>query len=135
MADKLFSTISDSKNVWKGKTVLIVEDTSSNYYYIAAVLRNTGASLYWAKNSADTILIVESDSPIDLILMDIQLSGEDGYELTRQIKKIRPKVPVVAQTAYAMVGEKEKSLLEGCDDYLSKPVRPNELLEMISKYL
>lgn len=135
MADKVISNISDSINVWEGKIILVVEDTPSNYSYIAAVLRKTGAILHWAKNFEETMMFINSETSIDLVLMDIQLSGEDGYALTSKIKQLRPDVPIVAQTAYAMMGEKERSLKAGCDDYLSKPIRPNELLEMISKYI
>jgi CheY-like chemotaxis protein len=67
--------------------------------------------------------------------MDIQLEGIDGYSVTREIKTLQPQLSVIAQTAFAMKGEKEKSEAAGCDEYLSKPIRPSELLRTISKYL
>lgn len=65
----------------------------------------------------------------------LQLAGMDGYEVTRRIKELRPGLAVVAQTAYAMTGEKDKSQAAGCDDYLAKPIRPAILLNTMSKYL
>ena len=72
---------------------------------------------------------------IDLVVMDIQLPVMDGLEATRLIKKLNPKLPVIAQTAYAMAGDKEKMKLAGCDDYLPKPLDPKRLLATLNHYL
>lgn len=132
---KPVTNIHESINAWKDKTILIVEDVVSNYSYLAATLRKSGATILWAKSGEEAIEIISGDTPPDLVLMDVQLSGIDGYKVTKLIKEKFPMLPVIAQTAYAMVGEKEKSTLAGCDDYLSKPIRPGILLETISKYL
>jgi len=70
-----------------------------------------------------------------MILMDIELPVMDGYTATKEIKKIRPELPVVAQTAFAMMGERERSQEAGCDEYISKPIRKDTLLEIISRFL
>ncbi len=132
---KPVTNITDSTGIWKDKTILIVEDVDSNYSYLAATLRKSGAKLLWAKNGEEAMGFVTADVYPDLVLMDVQLSGIDGYKVTKMIKEIHPNLPVIAQTAYAMLGEKEKSSLAGCDDYLPKPIRPGLLLETISKYL
>jgi len=114
---------------------MIVEDVISNYSYLAATLKKSGAKILWAKSGEEAIQLITNKVHPDLILMDVQLSGIDGYAVTKTIKLKFPEIPIIAQTAYAMVGEKEKSALAGCDDYLSKPIRPGLLLETISKYL
>ncbi|PKP02328.1 MAG: response regulator [Bacteroidetes bacterium HGW-Bacteroidetes-9] len=119
---------------WIEKTILIVEDVESNYQFLAATLRRSGATLVWARQGEDAIEMIENNQHFDLVLMDVQLAGIDGYEVTSRIKKLRPDLVIVAQTAFAMVGEKEKSMAAGCDDYLAKPIRPSLLLQTISKY-
>lgn len=119
---------------WLEKTILIVEDVESNYQFLAATLRRSGATLVWARQGEDAIEMIEKNQHFDLVLMDVQLAGMDGYEVTSRIKKLRPELVIVAQTAFAMVGEKEKSQAAGCDDYLAKPIRPSLLLQTISKY-
>lgn len=119
---------------WIEKTILIVEDVESNYQFLAATLRRSGATLVWARQGEDAIDMIENNQHFDLVLMDVQLAGIDGYEVTSRIKKLRPDLVIVAQTAFAMVGEKEKSMAAGCDDYLAKPIRPSLLLQTISKY-
>ncbi len=135
MAKKIFSTISDSEGAWINKSILIVEDVASNYAFLAATLRKTGAKISWAKNGEVAIQMINDGEQFDLVLMDVQLSGVDGYEVTRTIKNKFPDLPIIAQTAYAMMGEKEKSKIAGCDEYLAKPIRPSLLLETLSKYL
>jgi two-component system cell cycle response regulator DivK len=120
---------------WADKTILIVEDVESNYLFLAATLRRSGASLVWARQGEEAIELIKSGQKFDLVLMDVQLAGMDGYEVTSKIKELNPDLPIVAQTAYAMVGEKEKSYNAGCDDYLAKPIRPSLLIQTISKYL
>jgi CheY-like chemotaxis protein len=72
---------------------------------------------------------------IDLVLMDIQMPGLNGYQATRIIKKQRPRLPVIALTAFASNNEKEKSMEAGCDDYLTKPIRPQQLLDTMNRYI
>lgn len=127
--------IASTTDKWIGKTILIVEDVESNYQFLAATLRRSGANLIWVKQGEEAIDLVENGQKIDLVLMDVQLAGIDGYEVTRQIKNMRSNLPVIAQTAFAMVGEKLKSQEAGCDDYLAKPIRPSLLIQTISKYL
>ncbi len=127
--------IASTTDKWVGKTILIVEDVESNYQFLAATLRRSGANLIWVKQGEEAIDLVENGQKIDLVLMDVQLAGIDGYEVTRQIKNMRADLPVIAQTAFAMVGEKLKSQQAGCDDYLAKPIRPSLLIQTISKYL
>jgi two-component system cell cycle response regulator DivK len=67
--------------------------------------------------------------------MDIQLPVMNGYEATAEIKKIRKEIPVVALTAYAMAGEREKSISAGCNDYLAKPIKPKDLMSLLSRFL
>lgn len=134
MDNRIIDNMASATDKWIGKTILIVEDVESNYQFLAATLRRSGAGLLWSVDGEDAISIVKSGVQVDLVLMDVQLSGMDGYEVTRQIKELRPGLPVVAQTAYAMIGEKEKSQLAGCDEYLAKPIRPSLLLSTISKY-
>lgn len=135
MNNHQISSISDSIDAWVGKSILIVEDVPSNYHFIAATLSKSGAQLTWVKAGEDAVNLVESGQHFDLVLMDVQLSGYDGYHTTGLLKNLKPDLPVIAQTAFAMLGEKEKSVLAGCDEYLSKPIKPVVLLQTISKYL
>ena len=135
MNSPIIDSIAASVDVWKGKDILIVEDIDSNYQYLFATLNRSGADLLWVRKGEEAIELILSGRPVDLVLMDIQLEGIDGYSVTRKIKKLRPQLPVIAQTAFAMKGEKEKSQAAGCDEYLSKPIRPSELLKAISLYL
>lgn len=127
--------IASTANKWIGKTILIVEDVESNYLFLAATLRLSGVTLVWARQGEDAIELIKSQQIFDLVLMDVQLAGMDGYEVTSIIKNLRPNLPVIAQTAYAMIGEKEKSHAAGCDEYLAKPIRPSLLIQTISRYL
>ena len=79
--------------------------------------------------------LLEKYKDIDLILMDVHMPGISGYEVTREIRRLEIKTPIIAQTAYAMAGEEEISISEGCNDYISKPIRAQELFQLIGKYL
>ncbi|OFX82760.1 MAG: hypothetical protein A2W99_06590 [Bacteroidetes bacterium GWF2_33_16] len=120
---------------WSQKTILVVEDTSSNYMLIENFLKPTKINLIWAQNGKDAIQLFKEISRIDLVLMDIQLPGINGYEATKIIKAHNKNVPVIAQTAYALSGEKEYSMNEGCDDYISKPIKQETLMNLLSSYL
>ena len=120
---------------FKDKTFLIVEDDESSYFYLASALKKTRASLIWAMDGNHAVDICKKNEDIDLVLMDIRLPKLSGYVATETIKKIRPRLPIIAQTAYAMSSERQKCLEAGCDDYLSKPVKPASLLKLINKYI
>ena len=138
--DTVQSSVNEEKEYSKSiiktiKTkVLIVEDDYTSYIYLLRVLKNSNCELIWAENGSQALEFVKSEPDINLVLMDIKMPIMDGFEATKQIKKIRPKLPIIAQTAYAFSEEKEKILSIGCDDYLSKPIEPDKLLKLIDKY-
>jgi PAS domain S-box-containing protein len=119
---------------WKGRTILIVEDDIHSFKYLNEVLRKTQATIVHASNGHKAVEMVNI-TPIDLVVMDIQLPGMDGLEATKIIKDIRPELPVIAQTAFAMSGDREKMKLAGCDDYVAKPLNTNQILGSIHHLL
>ena len=123
-----------SAQKWQNKAVLIVEDEESNYFLLDRILRNTGVKLVWAKNGIEAIDFCEKQH-FDTILMDIRMPVMDGYETTQAIRKKYKNLVIIAQTAYALKGEREKSIAAGCDNYISKPIDTSELLTILGKYL
>ena len=83
----------------------------------------------------EAVNICESDSSINLVLMDIKMPVLNGLDATKLIKLKRPHLPVIAQTAYAMNSDKMEAELAGCNDYLSKPIKISQITEMVEKYL
>lgn len=119
----------------KNKNILIVEDDEASYEFLKTVLVKSGFTLLWAKNGEEAIHLCKEKSEIDLVLMDIDMPIMNGYEATKVIKKFRPKLPIIAQTAYAIIGDREKSIEAGCSDYISKPINRNMLLEKVKAQL
>ncbi|MGC8824476.1 MAG: response regulator [Bacteroidales bacterium] len=118
---------------WPGKTILIVEDETSNYKYLEALLNNR-VNLLWAKNGIEAIQMC-NEQPVDLILMDIKLPKLDGFEATRKIKEQKPSLPIIAVTAYAMEADKNESIQAGCNNFISKPFKMEELFSLINSYI
>jgi CheY-like chemotaxis protein len=87
------------------------------------------------QSGLEAVSICNEVAQIDLVLMDIRLPDINGIEVTRKIKKIRPNLPIVAQTAHAMPEDKENCLKAGCDEYTSKPVNMVYLFELLQKHL
>lgn len=131
MSDNLSNALNQN---WEDKTILVVEDVDTNKIFFDAALRRTKAKTLWAKDGQEAIDMFRNNK-IDLVLMDLQLPVMDGYTATREIKKINPDIPVIAQTAHVMSGEREKCMEVGCNDYLAKPIRLQILIETLSKYL
>lgn len=117
----------------QNKTILIVEDNFISTRLLEETLKHTKAKLILTGNAEEAIEICKGNTSINLILMDIQLPGMDGYEATRIIKQIRPNLPIIAQTANAMSNEKEKAIQMGCDDYVSKPYDLDYLMRSIER--
>lgn len=118
-----------------GKTILVVEDVDTNYMYMSSLLSKMNCAILRAANGKKAVELCRSNSNIDLVLMDIELPLMNGYEATTAIKEFRPELPIIAQTAFAMMGERERSIEAGCDDYLAKPIRKEELLPVLRRYL
>jgi PAS domain S-box-containing protein len=133
-ADGMMELVNTSID-WSDKLVLVAEDVDSNYFLIQTILNKTGVKLLRAKNGQEAHEMCRNNYDIDLVLMDIQMPVMSGYDATREIKKIRPSLPVIAQTAYAMSGEKEKTMEAGCDDYIPKPLKKRELIMKIHRFL
>ncbi|MBA4409552.1 MAG: PAS domain S-box protein [Bacteroidota bacterium] len=115
-------------------TIMIAEDIPYNFEYLSSILQRTGANVIWAKDGIDVLKLYKS-SKIDLILMDIQLPEISGYEATSQIRQTDKLLPIIAQTAYAMAEDKQKCFDAGCNDILVKPIRMDEVLTIVAKYL
>ncbi|MPM62038.1 CAI-1 autoinducer sensor kinase/phosphatase CqsS [bioreactor metagenome] len=115
--------------------VLIVEDDETNLIYLQLVLKDLNIELLKAVNGQAAVETFEQNQDIELILMDIRLPGMDGYEATSMIRKMNKDVVIIAQTAYAFSSDKDKAIESGCNDYVSKPIRREELLKKINHYL
>ena len=120
---------------WDYRTILIVEDVEMNYIYLKRALEKTKAKILHAKTGGEAISICANNMEIDLVLMDLHLPGISGYDATKEIKKSRSDITVIAQTAFVFSGEKQKCLDVGCDDYIAKPIRGDELIFKIKSCL
>jgi PAS domain S-box-containing protein len=116
------------------KTILVVEDDIFNAVYIKEILSDTGLKIINTEYGYEAVRIATSQSP-DLVLMDIRLPDMSGYEAIRQIRKQKPYLKIIAQTAYAAHDDKQKAFDAGCNDYISKPLKRELLLSMINKHL
>jgi CheY-like chemotaxis protein len=117
-----------------GLKILIVEDDEGSARLLAVTIKSISKEILIAKNGLDAVEVCRNNRDIDLILMDIQMPGIDGYEATRQIREFNDTVIIIAQTAFALKGDQEKSTEAGCNDYIAKPIRKKELLELLLKY-
>jgi PAS domain S-box-containing protein len=120
---------------WEGKTLLIAEDEEANFNLLATILDPTKVRVIRVKTGKDAIEKCKEDTSVDLVLMDMKMPDLNGFESTREIKLIRSDLPIIAQTAYAMSTDEENCLKAGCDDYISKPLRIDNLLSKIDKHL
>ena len=119
----------------KNLNILIVEDEDMNYRYLVEILKSKSKNIYHAIDGYSAIEQCKNNTDINIVLMDIKLPGINGLEATAEIKKTRPDLPVIAQTAYTLIGDREMALEAGCDDYISKPIEKEKLYSIINNYL
>jgi two-component system cell cycle response regulator DivK len=119
-----------------GKRVLVIEDHEDNRRILRDLLTSAGYEPLEAVTGEEGVALAETHRP-DLILMDIQLPGLDGYEATRRIKAnpALRHIPVIAVTSYALSGDEVKAKAAGCDAYVTKPFSPRALLAKVREYL
>ncbi|MCC7319291.1 MAG: response regulator [Bacteroidales bacterium] len=121
---------------WSKYTLLVVEDERTNYNLLMIMLRSSKVNLIWAKDGEQAIELMEKhQNEIDLVLMDIRLPLINGYDVTKIIKKMKPTVPVIAQTAYALDVEIQIAKDAGCSAYITKPIERQQLLDTIMAFL
>jgi len=119
----------------RNKKILIVEDDVSSRLYLNKILEKSGAILFNAADGQEAINIARNEPELDVILMDIQLPMVDGYDCAARIREFRPNIIIIAQTAYSLLGDREKIISSGFDDYIVKPIFPNQLIEKIESAL
>ena len=117
-----------------GLKILIVEDDETSEIFITITVREFGKEILVVRTGTEAIEACHNNPDIDLILMDIKMTGMDGYEATRQIRQFNKEVVIIAQTAYALVGDMEKAIKAGCNDYITKPIMKEELKSLINKH-
>jgi two-component system cell cycle response regulator DivK len=117
------------------RRVLLIDDHEDNRRIVRDLLTSVGYELLEATTGEEGVAMAERERP-DLILMDIQLPGFDGYEATRRIKAnpALHAIPIIAVTSYALSGDDQKALAAGCDAYVTKPFSPRALLARIREY-
>ncbi len=115
--------------------LLIVEDEETSSYFLEIILKNRFREIISAKTGKEAIEICRNNPEIDIILMDIKMPEMSGYEATREIRKFNKEVVIIAQTAFALAGDKKKAIEAGCDDYISKPIDKEILLGMINHHI
>lgn len=118
---------------WK---ILIAEDDDLNYLILKKIIERMGiANIVRAANGAEAVEKVLNDDEISLVLMDIKMPEMSGEEATQKIRTFHPSIPIIAQTAFAMPGDRERFIAMGCDDYLPKPIEKARLIDLLHKYL
>ena len=116
--------------------ILVIEDNEQNLYLMRFLLEKHGFRVADARSGQQGLDLAERLLP-DLILLDIQLPGMDGYSVARELRKQegQRRTPIIAVTSYAMVGDREKALSSGATDYIEKPINPDTFVAQISKHL
>jgi len=119
------------------RTVLLVDDDARNIFALSSVLERRGMKVLTATNGVDAISIIKSESDLAIVLMDIMMPGMDGYETIQAIRSDPAfrRLPIIALTAKAMKGDREKCLEAGASDYLAKPVNTEQLLTALRMWL
>lgn len=119
-----------------GKRILYVDDDQANRVLVRKLLKASGLECLEAEDGLSGIALAAAEKP-DLILMDISMPGMDGYEATRRIKAQQAlrRIPVIAVTAHAMQGDRERALTAGCDGYITKPINIRGFVDELSQYL
>jgi len=117
----------------KDLSILVADDEQINFLYLEILLKNSVKRIDHAYNGKDALDMV-SKHPYNMIFMDLKMPEMSGYDATMKIKQSFPAIPIIAQTAYASIEDREKALQAGFDDFIAKPIKKNALLEVIQKF-
>ena len=134
---RILEDMYESNKLLSGRRILIVDDDVRNIFALSSVVEEYGMLVASADNGQDAIRLVQSENDVDIVLMDIMMPEMDGLDTTREIRKIpgRKNLPIIAVTAKAMKGDRDRCLEAGAWDYLSKPVDTAHLLATLRRWL
>ncbi len=131
--DKKQETKIENTSTFSGRTILIAEDDEVSIELLIEILKELKTNYITAKNGNEAVKYCSENPNIDLVLMDIKMPDMSGYEATKLIKKERPELNIIVQTALAVTGDREKALKAGCDNYITKPIQKDELIGIIQE--
>jgi CheY-like chemotaxis protein len=134
---KMLEQLHNADALFEGKKVLVVDDDVRNVFALTSALEANGMEVRFAENGREAIESLEADPEVDLVLMDVMMPEMDGYEATRAIRERSQfeKLPIIALTAKAMKGDRERSIAAGASDYITKPVDTDQLLSLLRVWL
>ena len=133
-----YGPVTNEKNAaLRGRKVLLVDDDVHNLYAVTSLLERYGLRVLAARGAAESFEFLDANADVDVVLMDVMMPGIDGLEATRRIRQ-RPgcaELPIVALTAKALAGDRERCLEAGCSDFAAKPVPAETLVSLLSKWI
>ena len=133
----MLERLQNSDSIFQGRKVMIVDDDVRNIFSLTSVLESYGMLVVFAENGRQALEVLEVNPEIELILMDVMMPEMDGYETTQAIRQMDrfKELPILAVTAKAMKGDREKTLAAGASDYITKPVDTEQLLSLMRVWL
>ncbi len=134
---RMLEQLHNADSIFVGRKVLIVDDDVRNVFALTSMLEANGMDVIFAENGRDGIECLTANPDVDLVLMDVMMPELDGYETTEAIRKLPAfeKLPIIALTAKAMKGDRERSIASGASDYITKPVDTDRLLSLLRVWL
>ena len=134
---RMLERLRDSDEQLAGRTVVLVDDDARNVFALSSVLERRGMKVLTATTGIEAIQLINATPQLSIVLMDIMMPGMDGYQAIGAIRKNPAwrRLPIIALTAKAMKGDREKCLEAGASDYLAKPVNTEQLLSTLRNWL
>ncbi len=133
----LINKVRDSSDILDGKTALVVDDDVRNLFALTAAFERSKLNVITAESGREALEILSGQKGIDIVLMDIMMPEMDGYETIQWIRKENKNknLPIIAVTAKAMIGDRQKCISSGASDYITKPVKTDQLLSLMRVWL
>jgi CheY-like chemotaxis protein len=134
---RMIEQLHQADRVFQGKQVLVIDDDVRNVFALTSALEARGMQVLFGENGRDGIEVLKANPGVDLILMDVMMPEMDGYQTTRAVRQIPQfrRLPIIALTAKAMKGDREKSIAAGASDYITKPVDIDQLVSLMRVWL
>jgi CheY-like chemotaxis protein len=134
---QMLARLHNSNEALRGRKALVVDDDARNIFALTTVLENHEMNILSATNGRQAIEIIQNEPDLSVVLMDIMMPEMDGYETLREIRKDARfrALPILALTAKAMKGDREKCLEAGASDYIAKPVNTDQLVSLLRVWL